>query len=126
MPVPAVAAQSLEKEHRSAGEHRKGQHKGSPAKKSVSLGAQLKCLYANARCMGNKQEVLEMCACLQGYELTGTTWRCGGMAPMTGVLEWKDTGFLGRTGRGDEAGVLPSMSVTSWRAWSSAWGWMRR
>ena len=47
------------------------------------------------------------------------------MAPMTGVLEWKDTGPLGRTGRGDEEGVSPSMSMTSWRAWSSAWGWMR-
>ncbi|CAN0329528.1 unnamed protein product [Bubo scandiacus] len=47
------------------------------------------------------------------------------MTPMTGVLEWKDTGSLGRTGRGDEVGVLPSMSMMSWSAWSSAWGWMR-
>ena len=50
--------------------------------------------------------------------------RHGGMAPMTGVLKWKDIGSLGRTGRGDEE-VLPSMSMTSWSAWSSAWGWMR-
>jgi len=47
------------------------------------------------------------------------------MAPMTEVLEWKDTGSLGRTGRGDEEGVSPSMSMASWRAWSSAWGWTR-
>ncbi|KAK4829098.1 hypothetical protein QYF61_002049 [Mycteria americana] len=48
------------------------QHKGilaTPAKKSASLGAQLRCLYANARSMGNKQEELETCACLQGYDL---------------------------------------------------------
>ena len=30
---------------------------------------------------------------------------------MTGVLEWKDTGFLGRTGKGDEEGMSPSMSM---------------
>jgi len=27
------------------------------------------------------------------------------MAPMTGVLAWKDTGSSGRTGRGDEEEV---------------------
>ena len=27
---------------------------------------------------------------------------------MTGVLEWKDTGSLGRTGRGGKKGTLPS------------------
>ena len=40
--------------------------------------------------------------------------------PMTGVLEQKDTGSLGRTGRADEEGMLPSMLMTSWSAWSSA------
>lgn len=44
---------------------------------------------------------------------------------MTGVLEWMDAGSLGSTGRGDEEWVLPSMSVTSCSAWSSAWGWRR-
>jgi len=44
---------------------------------------------------------------------------------MTGVLGWKDADSIGRTGRCDEEGVLPSMSVTSWSAWSSAWDWMR-
>ena len=39
--------------------------------------------------------------------------RRGGMAPMTGALEWKDTGSLGRTGRGGEEGVSSSTSVTS-------------
>jgi len=32
---------------------------------------------------------------------------------MTGVLECKDTGSLGRTDRADEEGVSPSMSVTA-------------
>ncbi|GAB0186348.1 mitochondrial enolase superfamily member 1 [Grus japonensis] len=45
----------------------------TPANKSASLGAQLKCLYANARSMGNKQEDLETCVCLQGYDLIGIT-----------------------------------------------------
>jgi len=44
---------------------------------------------------------------------------------MTGVLEWKHIGFLGRTGRADKEKVSSSMSMTSWSAWSSAWGWMR-
>jgi len=43
------------------------------------------------------------------------------MAPMAGVLQRKDTGSLGRTGRGDKEGVLPSLSMTSGIAWSSAW-----
>ncbi|PKU43415.1 rna-directed dna polymerase from mobile element jockey-like [Limosa lapponica baueri] len=32
------------------------------------------------------------------------------MAPMTGALEWKDTSSLGRTGRGDKEGMLPSVN----------------
>jgi len=38
-----------------------------------SLGAQLKCLYANARSMGNKQEKLELCTYLWGYDVIGIT-----------------------------------------------------
>jgi len=34
-------------------------------------------------------------------------------------------GSLGKTGRGDEEEVLPSMSKISWSAWSSTWEWMR-
>jgi len=49
------------------------QHKGAPASKSDSLVAQLKCLYANAYSMGNKQEELEMCIHLQDYDLIGIT-----------------------------------------------------
>ncbi|GAB0209472.1 hypothetical protein GRJ2_003414300 [Grus japonensis] len=45
----------------------------TPASQSASLGAQLKCLYANACSMGNKQEELETCTHLQGYDLIGIT-----------------------------------------------------
>lgn len=36
------------------------------------------------------------------------------MASVTGALEWIDADSLGRTGRGDEEGVSPSMSMTCW------------
>ncbi|GAB0208693.1 mitochondrial enolase superfamily member 1 [Grus japonensis] len=42
--------------------------------------------------------------------------RHGGMAPMTGVLGWKGTDSLGKTGRGDKEGVGLSMLMTSWNA----------
>lgn len=45
------------------------------------------------------------------------------MALMTAVLKWKDTGSLGRTDKGDEETVLPSVSVTIWRAWNCTGGW---
>jgi len=44
---------------------------------------------------------------------------------MTGVLGWEDTGFLGKTGKGDEEKVSPSMSKVGWSAWSSVLEWMR-
>ena len=44
---------------------------------------------------------------------------------MTGVLGWEDTGSLGKTGRGDEKEMSPSVSKIGWSAWSSAWDWMR-
>jgi len=44
---------------------------------------------------------------------------------MTGVLGWEDTGSLGKTGRGDEEEVLPSMSKISWSGGSAARDWMR-
>lgn len=40
--------------------------------------------------------------------------------PVTGMLEWKDTGSSGRAGRGDMEEVPPSLSVTSWSAWISS------
>lgn len=49
--------------------------------------------------------------------------KCGGVASVTGTLEWKDIGSLGRTDMGgQEVVVLSSLSMTSWSAWSSAWG----
>lgn len=37
------------------------------------MGAQLKRPYTNARSVGNKQEELQACACLQRYEVIGIT-----------------------------------------------------
>jgi len=44
---------------------------------------------------------------------------------MTGVLGWEDTGSSGKTGRGYEEEVSPSMSKISCSAWRSTWDWMR-
>jgi len=46
------------------------------------------------------------------------------MAPVTGMVEWNDTGSLTRTGKGDKEGELPLMSMTSSSARRSAWGWI--
>lgn len=43
------------------------------------------------------------------------SWRHGGTASTLGVSEWNNIGFLGRTGREDEEGLLPLM-LTSWSA----------
>lgn len=63
----------------------KVQDKGTPIAISASVGAQLKCLHTNAQSTGGeKQEELQACACLQGYDVTGTTemwW----VALMTGM-----------------------------------------
>jgi len=76
VPVPAVDAQCLEKEHRSAGEHLKGKTKEfQPIRPASQLHgeAQLQCLYANTHSMGNKQEEIDMCPHMQGYDLIGIT-----------------------------------------------------
>ncbi|XP_062466520.1 uncharacterized protein LOC134159318 [Pezoporus occidentalis] len=45
----------------------------APANEPASFGARLRCLYTNTRSMGNKQEELEMCARLRGYDIIGIT-----------------------------------------------------
>lgn len=78
-----------------SGEHLKEQHQGIPAapdRKSASPGAHFKSsIPKKASRMGSKQEKLETCASLQGYDLIGIL-RSGGMAPVSGVLEWKGKG----------------------------------
>jgi len=78
MPVAAIDAQSLEQDHRSAGEHLKSSTRQLQPLQPISrpLGTQLKCLYANACSMVKKQEELETCAwTMQGYDLGITeTW----------------------------------------------------
>ena len=48
--------------------------------------AQLKCIYTNARSMGNKQEELEAIVQQAGYDLV-PIMKCGGTTLMTGVLQ---------------------------------------
>ena len=54
---------------------------------------------------GEKQEDMNTCRAVISLAL----WTPGGMAHMIGVLEWKDTGSLARTGRGDKEGASPSV-----------------
>ncbi|GAB0203861.1 thrombospondin-4 [Grus japonensis] len=44
-------------------------------------------------------------ACDSCPTISNPNQRCGGIAPVTGVLGWKGTGSSGRTGRADEEGV---------------------
>ena len=52
--------------------HLKG-NKGCSSKKVTRLTAQMKCLYTNARSMGNKQEELEAIVLLESYDLVAIT-----------------------------------------------------
>jgi len=123
MLVPAVGAQSLEKNHRSAGEHLKGSTKELQPASHLHRGPNLNAfMLMHAAQEINRRSLRHEHACR--VMISVASGRCGGMAPMTGALEWKDTGFLGRAARGHEEGVLPSVSMTSWSAQSSTWEWM--
>lgn len=52
---------------------------------------QLKCLYTNAQSMGNKQEELQVCVCLQTSDLTGITdtWLDGSHNWNVGIDRYK-------------------------------------
>jgi len=108
MPVPAVDAQSMEKDHRPVGEHLKGCTKGLQPVNRLHWGPNLNASMQIRAAWGiNKRSLRHAHACMA--MILSASQRCSGMVPMTGVLEWKDTCSLGRTGRGDEEGVLPSM-----------------
>lgn len=49
--------------------------------------------------MRNNCYELEICVHLQGYDLLDSQ-RHGGMTPVTGVLQWRNTGFLEKRGKG--------------------------
>lgn len=91
MPGPAWDAQSLEKDHRSSRERLKGSTKEflppQPVAPHLYQGAQLKYLWSNTQHGDLMREVRVVCmpAVLQPYQ------HHGDMAPLTGVLEWKDT-----------------------------------
>jgi len=111
--VPEVDAQRLEMDHRSAGEHLKGSTEELQPVSQLRQGPNLKSPVQTHAAWGiNKRSLRHAHACRTMISLASQ--RHGGMVPVTGVLEWKDTGSLGRTCRGDEEGVSPSVSMTSW------------
>ena len=69
----------------------KVQDKGTPIGKSASMRAQLKCLYTNVQSMGNKQEDLQACACLLGYDVIDIieTWWAGSQDWNVGIDRYK-------------------------------------
>lgn len=127
MPVAMTDAQSLERNHRSTGEHLKSSamefhtiqplsqlHQWLNLKESVEVHIMWTM----------KKEDLEICTHLQ---ICTHLHGCN----LTGMIEmWWDgsydspTSSLGRTGRGDDEALLSPVSVTSRSAWSSIW--MRR
>lgn len=115
---PPKDAQSLERDCRSAGAaqrnfcHSRQQAGsiGSPAKMPVWKHTKQRQL--------KKKSQRHAYACMSIILLASL--RHGGMPPMTGVLEWKDTGCIGRTGMGVKKRMLPSLSVTAWSAGRSA------
>ena len=87
------------------------------------LGASLKCLYTTACSTGNKQEELKVCVHLQGYDLIDITEKWKDSSHEESAV-WMDTSSLGRAGHEGKEGKLPCMQESSWKAWSSAWGWV--
>lgn len=90
-------------------------------RKLASSGAQIKCVYTQAHSTGiNKRSWRHAHACRA--MILPASQKHGGMAPMSGVLEWKDIGCRGRTGRADKehcqwsAGVHGALSVDRWEA----------
>ncbi|GAB0196246.1 hypothetical protein GRJ2_002089900 [Grus japonensis] len=80
------------------------QRHSSRSSHPASSGTQLKCLYANARSTGNKQEKWKTCAHLQGYDLIGIpeTWWDGSYDWSVGMEGYRlfRKARQGRRGRG--------------------------
>lgn len=79
-----------------------------------------KCLYTTAHSMGNKYEELKVC--MQGCGLVEITGH-GGIAHVTVVLWWIDTGFLGKTGWKNEEVELPLIWAAGMREALPRVGW---
>ena len=75
MPVPAIGAQSLERDHRSAGEYLKSSTKEFQPVSQLHRGPNLNASVQTHIAWGTNEE-LETCAHLQGYDLIGImeTW----------------------------------------------------
>jgi len=88
MPGPAVDDQSLEKDHRSAGEHLKGSTEELQPVSRLHRSPNWNTSVQTHTDWGiNERSQRHAHACRAMSSLA--SWRCGGMAPVTGVLEWK-------------------------------------
>lgn len=107
MSVPAIDAQSLENGSQASRKAPKEQHEGIPAtaaSRLAWLGAQPKCLYANAGSKGNKQkELRDVCMPAGRWSYWHhRDWRDGSY---NWSVEKKVLGFLERTGKGGQGGL---------------------
>lgn len=77
----------------------------------MRLTAQLKCLYSNARSIGDKQEELEAAVEFENYDLIAVmdTWWDGSHHWNTGIAGIAGYELFRRAGRKGGAGALPSM-----------------
>lgn len=85
MTVLARGGQRLESERRSLGEHLKSSAKEFQMLQPVNQLHWDSNASMQTQVAWRINEELEMCACLQGYDLIGIT-RCDGMTPKTRVL----------------------------------------
>jgi len=69
----AMSQAEKQKANNLKGGHGHGRSFCTPPGKPACSSSSLKCLYTNARSMGNKQEELEVCAWLQGHDLAAIT-----------------------------------------------------
>jgi len=97
LPLPAIAAQSLEKYHRSAGEHLKSSTKELQPVSQLHQGPNLNASMQTHAAWGTRGVKRHAHACRTMILLVSQ--RRGCMVPRTGVLEWKDAGSFGRPGR---------------------------
>jgi len=76
----AVSQAEKQKNNNLKGRHGHGRSSCTPPGKPACSSSSLKCLYTNARSMGNKQEELESCVRSQGHDLIAVRDMVGQLA----------------------------------------------
>jgi len=84
------------------------------------MGAQLKCLYTSVWSMGNKQEELQVCGWLQGYDVIGITeiWWDDFHNWNVGIDVYK---LLRKDRQEIRGGCVALYIMTNWSPWGSIW-----